>query len=250
MMNERFIAWPFPIEKPEADWDEFDRDLVGYMQQAYLEGFQPRYDGCAIDAESPSGRGAFLIRRGARNGWEVCLRDKANVIHLGPSYGLDDSACVCVRPPFRAVGQFALQWLSGMSLTAILAEYAYVGGSSHGIVLRTTLSAPGQQIEQTLGTDDLSGEVPKWRDLSIAEREEVRRLLSEGMNVGAIKFYRQATGLGLAESKRAVELLLAYNARDPVRPQRKPCPFCGRQLRTAVAQQCVECGADWHARVK
>lgn len=25
-----------------------------------------------------------------------------------------------------------------------------------------------------------------------------------------------------------------------------PCNFCGRQLRTKQAKQCVECGADWH----
>jgi hypothetical protein len=26
-----------------------------------------------------------------------------------------------------------------------------------------------------------------------------------------------------------------------------PCPYCGNQLRTRLAKQCVECGADWHA---
>jgi hypothetical protein len=25
-----------------------------------------------------------------------------------------------------------------------------------------------------------------------------------------------------------------------------PCPHCGKQLRTKLAKQCVECGADWH----
>ena len=27
----------------------------------------------------------------------------------------------------------------------------------------------------------------------------------------------------------------------------KPCPECGQNLRTALAQQCMHCGADWHA---
>ena len=27
----------------------------------------------------------------------------------------------------------------------------------------------------------------------------------------------------------------------------KPCPECGKDLRTALAQQCMHCGADWHA---
>ena len=26
----------------------------------------------------------------------------------------------------------------------------------------------------------------------------------------------------------------------------KPCPECGKNLRTAIAQQCMHCGADWH----
>lgn len=26
----------------------------------------------------------------------------------------------------------------------------------------------------------------------------------------------------------------------------KPCPQCGKNLRTAMAQQCMHCGADWH----
>jgi len=32
-------------------------------------------------------------------------------------------------------------------------------------------------------------------------------------------------------------------------PRRKPtpCPHCGKNLRTALAQQCRHCGADWHS---
>ena len=29
----------------------------------------------------------------------------------------------------------------------------------------------------------------------------------------------------------------------------KPCPECGKNLRTARAQQCFHCGADWHPQV-
>ena len=32
---------------------------------------------------------------------------------------------------------------------------------------------------------------------------------------------------------------------DP-QPQPAACPHCGRRLRTAEAQQCFHCGADWH----
>ncbi len=32
-------------------------------------------------------------------------------------------------------------------------------------------------------------------------------------------------------------------------PEKKPtpCPHCGKTLRTALAQQCRHCGADWHS---
>lgn len=28
----------------------------------------------------------------------------------------------------------------------------------------------------------------------------------------------------------------------------KPCPKCGKNLRTSLAQQCMHCGADWHVK--
>lgn len=33
-------------------------------------------------------------------------------------------------------------------------------------------------------------------------------------------------------------------------PKKKPtpCPHCGKNLRTAHAQQCRHCGADWHSK--
>jgi hypothetical protein len=40
-------------------------------------------------------------------------------------------------------------------------------------------------------------------------QEQVRRLLSQGKKIEAIKIYREATGLGLAESKYAVEMVEA-----------------------------------------
>jgi hypothetical protein len=47
-----------------------------------------------------------------------------------------------------------------------------------------------------------------------------------------------------------LELGLGVNpgARPTARAKNPPCPACGAELRTPVAQQCFKCGADWHPR--
>src|SRR5947209_8255024 len=40
-MEKRF--WPFPLAKPESEWNDIDRDLVDFMRIAYTEGYQPYY---------------------------------------------------------------------------------------------------------------------------------------------------------------------------------------------------------------
>ena len=42
-MDERF--WPFPIMKPEGEWDAFDRDYIDFMRKAYAENYRPREEG-------------------------------------------------------------------------------------------------------------------------------------------------------------------------------------------------------------
>ncbi|MEN6493168.1 MAG: hypothetical protein ABFD16_02645 [Thermoguttaceae bacterium] len=91
-------------------------------------------------------------------------------------------------------------------------------------------------------------DVPRWSELPERDREEVWKLLSLGQNVQATRYYRQASGLNLAEAKDAIELLLTYSPPKPVIPETKPCPYCGEPLRTLLAQQCFACGADWHVK--
>jgi ribosomal protein L7/L12 len=54
------------------------------------------------------------------------------------------------------------------------------------------------------------------QQLSPERYDEVRSLLARGQKIGAIKVYREATGLGLAESKDAVEAIERAGDLEPV----------------------------------
>jgi hypothetical protein len=140
---EEFIAWPFPVLKPESEWDEFDRDLIDFLCAAYAEGYRPRLNRSvtATEAGEPTGRSVFLVFRGRRNGWEPWLGDGDRSIRLGSHYNLPlgESACVCIRPPFRAAAHLALEWLRGRSLEPLLSDFVFVGGRPTGIELRPEL---------------------------------------------------------------------------------------------------------------
>ncbi|MGE0538485.1 MAG: hypothetical protein AB7O68_26215 [Pirellulales bacterium] len=69
---------------------------------------------------------------------------------------------------------------------------------------------------------------------------ELRQLIEAGSRISAIKRLRDETGIGLQDAK-------AWVTRDSdVRRPRAPCPYCGQPLRSMAAQQCLECGMDWH----
>jgi hypothetical protein len=56
-MDEHY--WPFPVTKPEVDWDEFDRDYLDFMRTAFAEGYRPREYGsstCLTVGEWSTGR--------------------------------------------------------------------------------------------------------------------------------------------------------------------------------------------------
>jgi hypothetical protein len=145
-MWPEFVAWPFPVWKPEAEWDDFDRDYLDFTRTAFAEGYGPRQEkhGSAIEAGEEAGRSVLLVYRGRRNGWEPWLGEEKRSVRLGPRYGLPlgDTACVCVRPPFRAVAHLALEWLRGRSLESLLGDFTFVGGYPAGIELRPDLACP------------------------------------------------------------------------------------------------------------
>jgi hypothetical protein len=141
-MEER--AWPFPILKPEVEWTAFDRDYIDLMRVAYAEGYEPREGSCVDLGRWPEGRSVSLVFRGSRNGWEPFLGDSGRSVRLGPSYGLPlgESACVCVRPPFRGAAHLALEWMRGRSLESVLRDFEFVGGYPAGIILRPGVATP------------------------------------------------------------------------------------------------------------
>jgi hypothetical protein len=125
-----------------AEWNQFDREYIGFMQTAYAEGYQPRVGpGSCVEAIAPSGRSIVLVFRGRRNGWEPFFGDGTRSLRLGLRYELPlgDNACVCIRPPFRAAAFLALEWLRGRPLKSILEDFVFVGGSPAGIELRGAL---------------------------------------------------------------------------------------------------------------
>lgn len=74
---------------------------------------------------------------------------------------------------------------------------------------------------------------------------DIRALIARGSVIDAIKWLRKTSGCGLAAASAHVSRILATT--DLVRPRTTgPCPYCGKALRTNMAQQCFECGADWH----
>ena len=56
---------------------------------------------------------------------------------------------------------------------------------------------------------------------------------------------------GLEQMQSLVDKCLNRPAPKKIRPAPEPpssCPKCGRPLRSAEAQQCFRCGADWHGK--
>ncbi len=93
-----------------------------------------------------------------------------------------------------------------------------------------------------------AGRRPCCDSISPELEAELIALIGEGRTIEAIKRLRAATSAPLGACKSWVD----------ERPQRigglsrkwkgKPCPYCGKPLRTDQARQCFECGMDWHGQ--
>lgn len=136
-MSDPAANWSVPVG---TKWEAFGQDLRNFLQAAHAENFQPRQkDIMEIQLGDPVHRSISLVYRGRKNGYEPFLWDQGRALRLGPHYGLSDTACVCVQPPFYAAGYFALEWMRGRSLEQVLSCFEYVAGKPEGIVLHSQL---------------------------------------------------------------------------------------------------------------
>lgn len=143
-MEEDLIEWPFPIP-PEEKWTRQDRERIEFFQTARAEGFGPRTNqiGTFILARSVGGREIAMIHRGRGNGWEMLPYYSEKQLRLSEYFHLAASSCVCMRPPFRNAGYFALEWLRGRDFVELLKEFRFVGGYPAGITRQAISESPG-----------------------------------------------------------------------------------------------------------
>lgn len=73
--------------------------------------------------------------------------------------------------------------------------------------LRRQLDRIESMLRAIMSHLDVSFEEARRDGVSESVSESVRRLVRQGKKIEAIKLYREATGLGLAEAKAAVERL-------------------------------------------
>lgn len=85
-------------------------------------------------------------------------------------------------------------------------------------------------------------DVKHWQDTPEFVQAQLVELIDAGDLFSAMQTYKQQHQITFADAKAAM-VCLHY-----ARKRRVPCPYCGKPLRSPLAEQCVECGVDWHKR--
>jgi hypothetical protein len=84
-------------------------------------------------------------------------------------------------------------------------------------------------------------EKPDLPNLPEGVEAEVDEIIRTGSTLAAIAKLCQLTGWSAGDSKRWVA-----DRKMSLEWEPWPCPYCGDQLRTGNAKQCLSCGMDWH----
>jgi len=93
---------------------------------------------------------------------------------------------------------------------------------------------------KVMSDTDPMADVINWGNTPDELPSRLADLIKRGQTISAINVYREHHHIGLTDAHLAIVRLTECTKVGP------PCPECGKPLRTALAQQCLECGADWH----
>jgi hypothetical protein len=84
--------------------------------------------------------------------------------------------------------------------------------------------------------------IPQFAELKDDDASRVRSLILSGQKMMATQELRFLTGCPISWAKLWVE----HSGRPDSFGTTAPCPYCGKPLVTARAQQCHHCFMDWH----
>jgi hypothetical protein len=84
--------------------------------------------------------------------------------------------------------------------------------------------------------------IPQFVDLTEKDEARLRQLIRENRKLAAVQELRTLTRCPVAWAKIWVE----HSGHPDAVGTTAPCPYCGKQLKTALAKQCHHCNMDWH----
>ena len=196
-----------------------------------------------------------ILREGDKNGWEKEVRDQLRN-HLKVS---ESESLYFFWEPTTAVetnwGLFLKYW-DDFCYPSDSGNVAIIPRRPEAIVYseETIWIVPRKDAPYTrLEIDGLGENSRPWRgpyfgkcrnhipQFAVISPEDEQQLKSLPA-VQAFQELRARTGCSVLWAK-----LWVFHPHSP-HPSGPPCPYCGKPLRTKKAQQCLECGADWHGQ--
>jgi hypothetical protein len=84
--------------------------------------------------------------------------------------------------------------------------------------------------------------IPQFEELSDSDAFRIRRLILQGQPSLAQAELVAATGC----TRNFAKIWVFHSGRPKAVGTTAPCPYCGRELATALAKQCKHCFMDWH----